>query len=85
MISQFIVIGFLGYIFLQERKQSKAKETELLNLLVARHLPEYSQCTVALKNTAEGRVQVLKAENDLAISAAVLEREAVRNRGIPVT
>lgn len=83
---QFIAtIGFLGYIFLNERKRNQAREQDLLNMLVAKNLPEYAQCQGILQDTPEGRLKIIKAENDLAVSAAKMEREERRKRGIPVS
>jgi len=85
IVTQFAVIGYLGYIFLQERGRNSAKETELLHLLICKNMPEYAQTTGMLRNTPENKIKAMQVENELAINAAKFEREERKKHGIPVT
>lgn len=84
-LATFAVIGFLGYLLVVEKDRNKERETELLHLVVCKHMVEYAQTTGMLKSTPESRVKIVALENSLALKATELERLDLQRRGVPVS
>ena len=78
------VIGFLGYIIIQDRAKSQERERDYISAIMAKNLPEYAATRKQLSATVKDRIKEMRVENDLAMAnARVFESED--SRGIPIT
>ena len=79
--SEFILFAVIGLMMIRaifDGKRRQMREKQLLNAVIAKHLPEYTQSM----ETPKGRVQEMNAEIRLAGKATKLEAEMNKNNSI---
>ncbi len=78
-----LVIAFQGWERHVERGRAIARESELLQMVLAQHLPDYAANVGLIKETPQTQIDKMKVENKLAQAAAKLEEK--KEAGIRVT
>ena len=85
LIVLILFIVFQFGINTYDRKAARSREDDLVAALMAKNLSEYALASAQLKPTTRERIKKIKEENKLALKAAQLAEDQIKEHGIPVT
>ena len=80
-VTMFLVAVGMGALYVWDRRDSRARERELLTAIIAEQAGDYMAMLETIKTSPKDKLKQTLAENDLALNAARLKVA----EGLPVT